>query len=159
MFDISGVLFELRYYSKIDEKNGKYIIPVLVDFDYTITKSSSWEDDTFEVNHDCFPILRKWQDEYGVKIILDTMRGEDNIRPAVELLAENGIDIYGIGENPLQEKGEGCTKKIWAIFSVDDRNVGTPLIRCDEGRAYVDWERIDNEMTPIFKRISDELNV
>ena len=158
MYDINGILFELRHYSKVDESNGKYIIPILVDFDYTITKTSCWKDETFVINHDCFPVLRKWQDKYGVKIILDTMRGEDNISPAVELLEENGIFVYGIGENPLQAKGEGCTKKIWGVFSIDDRNFGSPLIEEEGCRGYIDWKRVDEGLTPIIKRISDSLN-
>jgi len=157
-YNIDGILFELRYYSDIDEKTGKYIIPILVDFDFTITKESSWEDNTFTPNEHCLDTMLKWQNEYGVRFILDTMRGDDNVGQAVEFLESNGIRLLGVGDNPMQAKGDECTKKIWAIMSIDDRNIGTPLIHESGKRAYVDWEEVDEIYSPLIKKISNEIN-
>ena len=54
------------------KRNGKWIIPVVLDFDFTVTCKSSWLDGTFTENEGCFATLKKWTEEYNVMYVLDT---------------------------------------------------------------------------------------
>lgn len=141
------------------KRNGKWIIPIVLDFDFTVTCKSSWLDGTFTENEGCFATLKKWTEEYNVMYVLDTMRGGEHIKPAVDYLVENGISILGVGRNPYQDS-DGCfSTKCWGVFSIDDRNVGTPLIYPENGRPFVDWKKIDAMLTPTLQEIHDKLPI
>ena len=153
--NVDAICSEIRWYGSKDE-NGKYRIPIVLDFDYTCTKKSSWLEGTWEENPHCFDMLKKWQG-IGCVYVLDTMRGKDNVRPAVEWLENNGISLYGIGRNPDQDSEDYCSRKAWGIFSVDDRNVGSFLIYEEGERPYIDWLTTDFFLTPILEKIANRL--
>lgn len=155
--NVDKICEEILWYSKKDENTDKWIIPVVVDFDYTLTKESSWLEGTFTKNNNCFDIMKKWEDEFGVKFMLETMRGEDNIQPAIDFCRENGIEFFGIGRNPLQDADGDTTCKCWGIWSIDDRNAGIFLHCPDDGRPYVNWEILDDYLTPILRKVYNRL--
>lgn len=149
--NVDKICEEIIWYSKKDEKTGKFIIPIILDFDFTITKESSWLKGTFTENDNCIETLKKWENEFGVKYILETMRGEQHIQPAIDFCKSKGLEFFGVGYNPLQNKGETC--KIWGIFDIDDRNAGTFLNKPDNGRPYINWELLDAYLTPILRQV------
>lgn len=153
--NVDKICEEIIWYSKKDEKTGKWIIPIILDFDFTITKESSWLKGTFTENDHCFDTLKMWEDEFGVKYILETMRGAENIQPAINFCKSKGLEFFGVGYNPLQKEGETC--KTWGIWDIDDRNAGTFLKRPKDGRPYVDWEMLEYCMTPILKQVCDRI--
>ena len=85
------------------------------------------------------------------------MRSEKNIQPAIEWLINNGIELYGINHNPDQGMTDDCSNKVWAVFSIDDRNVGTYLIYEKGERPYIDWVAMDANLTPILEEVYEEL--
>ena len=153
-----GIIDEILYYGE-RSKDGRWIIPITVDWDYTLTKCSSWDEGTMEIDYDAFKIMKRWIEDYNVGFILDTMRHDEIIKEPLEILKENGIELYGIRRNPQQDKDGNTVTKAWAVFSVDDRNVGCP-VKMFEGcnRPHVDWEAVDKIMSPILKEVSDNLN-
>jgi len=152
--NVDKICEEIIWYSKKDEITDKYIIPIVVDFDFTITKESSWLKGTFIENDHCFDIMKRWESEFGVKFILETMRGEKHIKPAIEFCKAKGIDFFGIGRNPLQDsEGDDLSCKCWGIWDIDDRNCMIPLHRPKDKRPYVDWETLEMYMTPILRKV------
>lgn len=154
----NGVIDEILYYGERDG-NGRWIIPIAVDWDYTLTKCSSWKNGEMILNEEAFPIMRRWIDKYNVGFILDTMRHDAILEEPLEILKENGIKLYGIRKNPQQDKDGNSVPKCFAIMSIDDRNLGSPLKwhnDCD--RPYVDWTEIDRIGTPILEHISEKLS-
>ena len=154
--NVDKICEELIWYGKKFE-NGKYGIYVIVDFDFTITKASSWLHGTFTENDHCIEIMKKWEKEFNVKFILETMRGEKHIQPAVDFCKSKGIEFFGIGRNPLQDSDGDLSCKCWGVFDIDDRNMGIPLICPEKERPYVDWKSLDERMTPILEKISKRL--
>lgn len=118
----------------------KKVLPVCIDFDGTCVRHCY----PFigEENEHCVEVLKKWVDA-GVGLILDTMRSGKELDEAVKWFEEREIPLYGIGTNPTQSSWTK-SNKAYGVFSVDDRNIGTPLIY-DEVRSRVDWKRIDEE--------------
>ena len=154
--NVDKICEELIWYGKKDD-NGKYGIYIIVDFDFTITKESSWLHGTFTENDHCIETMKKWEKEFNVKFILETMRGEKHIQPAVDFCKSKGIEFFGIGRNPLQESSSEMSCKCWGIFDIDDRNCMIPLKCPKNGRPYVDWELLDYYMTPILRKIQKRI--
>ncbi len=123
------------------------LMPVCVDFDGTLVEHR-YPDIGDEVPH-CVEVLRKWMDG-GVGIILDTMRCGADLEAAVAWCESHGIKLYGVGKCPGQERWT-TSGKAYAVFSVDDRNLGVPVIKPKEGdgRPYVDWEKVDEKYTSL----------
>ena len=152
-----GIIDEILFYSERDE-NGRWIIPIVVDWDYTLTKCSSWDDEEMILNEAAFPIMRRWIEEYNVGFILDTMRHDEILKEPLEILGSENIKLYGIRRNPQQDKDGNTVTKAFAVFSVDDRNVNIPVKWYDNcTRPHVDWEKVDEIMTPILEHISTQL--
>ena len=153
-----GIIDEILFCGERSE-DGRWIIPITVDWDYTITKCSSWEEGTMDVNYDAFKVMKRWIEEYNVGFILDTMRHDEILEEPLNILKENGVELYGVRKNPQQDKDESSVTKAWAVFSIDDRNIGIP-VTIEEGcdRPYVDWKKVDEIMTPILEEISAALN-
>ena len=84
----------------------------------------------------------------GNKIILHTMRSGDHLLDAVRWFRKNGINLYGINENPDQHSWTSSPKPYAHIY-IDDAALGCPL-KSDEinhnGRPFCDWELIGNEL-------------
>ena len=154
MYD--GIVNEIRYYSEKDE-NGRWIIPIEVDWDYTLTKCSSWDTGQMTLNEEAFKVMKRWCDDYNVGWILNTMRYDKILKEPLLILEKRGIKLYGLRKNPLQKEDDGVTKS-FAIMSIDDRNLGTPLKWHDDcDRPYVDWNEINKIGTPILEKINNKL--
>lgn len=144
---------KIREIKDIGGKNDKgYIIPICVDFDATITEENNYPYIGKENPH-AFDIMKRWQKEYNVGWILDTMRGGENKKNAIEYCRKRGLEFYSIGKHPEQASWTDTTKA-YGIFSIDDRNVGTPLKLTENGKLSVDWLKIQEILEPILKRIS-----
>jgi hypothetical protein len=152
-----GIIDEILYYSERSE-DGRWIIPIEVDWDYTLTKCSSWEEGTMEINYDAFEVMKRWSNDYNVGWILNSMRHDEILIEPLKILKENGVKLYGIRKNPQQYKNENTVTKSFAIMSIDDRNIGTPhkwLEGCN--RPHVDWDEVDKITKPILEYISSKL--
>jgi len=143
---------------KIDEDRDNTII--CVDFD-----------DTILTNH--FPKLgqpidgalswlKKFQKE-GAKLILYTMRSDhiiykdrdgSDIFPlseAVNYLQENGIQLYGVNENPSQHTWTNSPKPYSHIY-IDDRGACCPLIYdSNDMCSYVNWSIVGPRVLELIK--------
>jgi hypothetical protein len=77
----------------------------------------------------------------GHRLILFTMRSGQTLIEAVEYLKSEGIDLYGINNNPTQ-----CawtqSPKAYGHYYIDDAAVGCPLITGVHERPFVSWEKI-----------------
>lgn len=85
----------------------------------------------------------------GHKIILFTMRGHkpyngrDLLQEAIDWFEENGIELYGVNENPDQKEWTD-SQKPFANYYIDDAAIGCPKTINDTAkRPYVDWARLD----------------
>lgn len=95
------------------------------------------------------------------KIILYTMRGihnsdgVDELTPAVNWFKENGIELFGINENPADVGWWTDSRKVFAELYIDDLALGTPLIYRSEGK-FVDWLTvfINLHWMGLFKKMS-----
>ena len=154
--NVDKICEELIWYGKKFD-DGRYGIYIVIDFDFTITKASSWLHGTFEENDHCIETMKKWEKDFGVKFILETMRGEKHIQPAIDFCKSKGIEFFGIGRNPLQDSDGDLSCKCWGVFDIDDRNCMIPLVCPKDARPYVNWEILDMYMTPILRKISKRL--
>ena len=153
-----GIIDEILFYSERSE-NGRWIIPIVVDWDYTLTKCSSWESGEMVINTEAFDIMKRWIKDYNVGFILDTMRHDEILKEPLETLEKYGVKLYGLRKNPQQDKDGNTVPKAFAVFSIDDRNVNIPVKWYEDcTRPYVDWIEVDKIMTPILEHISVNLN-
>jgi len=152
-----GIVDEILFYGERSQ-DGRWIIPIAIDWDYTLTKCSSWETGEMVLNEHAFQIMKRWIKEYNVGFILDTMRHDEILEEPLRILNERGITLYGIRKNPQQEKDENSVPKVFAIMSIDDRNLGTPH-SWEDGciRPHVDWNEVDRIASPILEAISNGL--
>lgn len=153
-----GIIDEILYYSE-RSKDGRWIIPIEVDWDYTLTKCSSWADGTMILNEEGFEIMKRWTKDYNVGWILNSMRHDEILKEPLETLENYGVELYSLRKNPCQDKDGNEVTKSFAVFCIDDRNVNTPhkwLEGCN--RPHVDWEAVDKIMSPILEEISEKLN-
>lgn len=148
---------ELIWYGSKSE-NGKWEIYICVDFDYTLTCKGAWTTGKFIENPGCFDILKRWAKDYNCKYVLDTMRGGERLLEAVKWCNENGIEFVGLNRNPHQDKDGESSNKAWCAYSIDDHNLGCPLVYPEgDGRPYVDWNCVDKMMTEILDPLSELL--
>lgn len=154
-FNVDKLAEEIIWYG--EKKNGKYIIPIVIDFDFCLTCRSSWIKGTFIENPHAFDTLKKWEEKYNCGFILETMRGEKKITPALDFIKKKGINLYGIGRNPTQGSDEDLSCKAWGIFNIDDRDMNIPLVYPKNNRPYVDWKALDDLMSLTIKKIHDRI--
>ena len=85
--------------------------------------------------------------EAGHKLILNTMRSDKELQDAVNWLKKNGIELYGVNENPTQKRWTN-SPKVYAHMYIDDAALGCPLINAPElsNRPFVDWDSIDLQL-------------
>lgn len=153
-----GIIDEILFYSERSE-DGRWVIPIVVDWDYTLTKCSSWESGEMVINTEAFDIMKRWIKDYNVGFILDTMRHDEILKEPLETLEKHGVKLYGLRKNPQQDKDGNTVPKAFAVFSIDDRNVNIPVKWYEDcTRPYVDWIEVDKIMTPILEHISVNLN-
>ena len=100
-----------------------------------------------DIGHDigAQPVLKKLV-ECGHKLVLCTMRchplhpgDRDTLQEAVDWFKDNGIELYGVNENPTQKEWTSSPKPYAHIY-IDDSAVGCPL-RMD---GAVDWKVLDD---------------
>ena len=85
--------------------------------------------------------------EAGHKLILNTMRSDKELQDAVNWFKKNGIELYGVNENPTQKRWTN-SPKVYAHIYIDDAALGCPLINAPElsNRPFVDWDSIDLQL-------------
>lgn len=139
--------------------DGRWEIFIGVDFDYTMTCKGSWTTGKFIENPGCFEVLDAWAKEFNCKYVLDTMRSGERANEAAAWCSEHGLELIGINRNPYQSTDYGETRKTWCAYSIDDHNLGCPLIYPEDGgRPYVDWIEVDKQMREILQPLSELLN-
>lgn len=153
----NGIIDEVLYYSERSE-DGRWIIPIEVDWDYTLTKCSSWEKGEMDINYKAFEVMKRWTKDYNVGWILNTMRHDEILKEPLIILEKEGVKLYGLRKNPMQDKDGNEVSKCFAVFTIDDRCVCIPhkwLEGCN--RPHVDWDKVDEIMSPILQYMSDTL--
>ena len=81
----NGIIDEVLYYSERTE-DGRWIIPIEVDWDFTLTKCSSWDTGEMVLNEEAFEIMRRWTKDYNVGWILNSMRHDEILKEPLETL-------------------------------------------------------------------------
>ena len=82
----------------------------------------------------------------GSRLILFTMRSGKQLEDAVEWFAKNKIELYGVQQNPTQQKWTSSPKAYAQIY-IDDAALGCPLIvPVDDSRPYVDWLEVRQQL-------------
>jgi len=122
-------------------KNDFFVIGL--DFDGTVVKHK-FPAIGEEVPY-CLDVLKALQSA-GHKIVLNTMRSDRPegafLTDAVNFLAERGIELWGINENPNQ-KNWTTSPKVYANLYIDDAALGVPLKQDSEDeRPFVDWKTV-----------------
>ena len=98
----------------------------------------------------CVETLKKWQENYGVVYILSTMRNGKYLDDAVKWFEERNIPLYGIQKEPTQERWTD-SPKCHGDFCIDDRNIPNYLKTDELGIPFIDWETMDEQITPMLK--------
>ena len=88
----NGIIDEILYYSERSE-DGRWIIPIEVDWDYTLTKCSSWEEGTMDINYEAFEVMKRWSKDYNVGWILNSMRHDEILKETLEILEIEGVKV------------------------------------------------------------------
>lgn len=85
--------------------------------------------------------------EAGHKLILNTMRSDKELQDAVNWFKKNGIELYGVNENPTQKRWTN-SPKVYAHMYIDDAAFGCPLINAPElsNRQFVDWDSVNRQL-------------
>ena len=125
----------------------------MIDFDGTVVKHRypAVGEDIGAV-----PVLRKLV-KNGHHLILSTMRsrdseGVDTLQPAIDWFNTNGIELYGVNENPSQKEWTQ-SPKIYGNIYIDDAALGAPL-KIDNSphpifgasTPYIDWETVSIQL-------------
>ena len=145
------LLNEIKYLAQ----NG---ISIAVDFDSTLCLTDGYPN-IVGPNGDCFHILRKWQ-AMGCKILLHTMRHGTELEAARVWCANCKFFFDGVNHNPEnEERDPDWNEKMYAVFYIDDKALGTPLLHDTEGiiRDHVDWEEIDKIYTPFLEELIEKV--
>jgi len=104
------------------------------------------------------PILKKLV-ENGHQLILFTMRSNipytkgngkeikdvpagNYLDDAVNWFKDNGIELFGINNNPTQ-KDWTLSPKAYAHLYIDDAALGAPLVYDKHDRPYIDWKKVE----------------
>ena len=79
----------------------------------------------------------------GHKLILNTMRSDYELELAVNWFKRNGIELYGIQQDPKQSHWTN-SPKCHADISIDDRNIGCPLIndKSKSSKPFINWDEV-----------------
>jgi hypothetical protein len=87
----------------------------------------------------------------GHRLILNTMRCGKELQDAVDWFTNNGIDLYGVNEDPGQ-KDWTQSPKVFADIYIDDAALGCPVIidPSYNERAFVDWIAVEKSLRFLF---------
>lgn len=152
-----GVVEEILFYGE-KSNDGRWIIPIEVDWDYTLTKCSSWASGDMILNEEGFEVMKRWTKDYNVGWILNSMRHDEILKKPLEILENHNVKLYSLRKNPQQDKDGNEVTKCFAIMAIDDRCLGIPqqwLEGCN--RPHVDWKKVDELGTPMLEYISNKL--
>lgn len=126
---------------------------IAIDFDGTIVEHE------FPEIGNPVPGAFRWMREFidaGAKLILYTMRSDtdrsgDVLSQAVEFCRDNGIEFWGVNENPEQREWTS-SPKVYAKIYIDDAAMGCPLKPSAKmgGRDYVDWDCVGPKVMEII---------
>jgi len=111
---------------------------IAVDFDGTIVKHAYPK-----VGEECegaFLWMKKWQ-QAGARLILYTMRSNQELKDAYAFCRERGLDFWGLNENPTQDSWTN-SPKVFADIYVDDAAFGCPKVIDKKGNIHVDWAAV-----------------
>lgn len=98
------------------------------------------------------PVLKKLA-QNGHKLMLWTMRGSGKeLADAVKWFEVNEIPLWGINENPIQQKRKwSLSHKQHASLYIDDAALGAPLLYnpviCD--RPFINWDIVEATLTKL----------
>lgn len=84
------------------------------------------------------------------------MRNNGDLEAAVKWARKQGFIFDGVNRNPeADERYPGYSQKMYAVFYIDDKSFGTPLLHDTNNkiRDHVDWEEIDKKYTPYLEKI------
>ena len=124
---------------------------ICVDFDGTIV------DHQYPEIGKPVPAAIKWLKrihQSGGKLILYTMRSDggtmgDVLSDAVNYLKSEGIELFGVNENPTQ-KSWTSSPKVYGEIYIDDAAFGCPLIHPKGfARPCVDWKKVGPQVEHI----------
>ena len=125
-------------------------VTIAIDFDGTVVKHHfPYVGEEIPL---CVDIMKEYIEKYNVGWILDTMRADKELEDAIKWFGDRGVVLYGVGKDPTQHQWTK-SPKCYAPLSIDDRNVGTPLIYEYGERPYVDWKEIDKILSPKRERL------
>ena len=88
------------------------------------------------------------------------MRNNGDLESAVNWSKEQGFIFDGVNSNPeANERYPGYSQKMYAVFYIDDKSFGVPLLHDTENklRDHVDWEEIDRIYTPFLEKITNSI--
>lgn len=108
---------------------------IAVDFDGTIVKHAYPE--IGEEIKGAFLWMNKWK-QAGARLILYTMRSQDDLKEAYAFCRERGVDFWALNENPTQGDWT-VSPKVFADIYVDDSAFGCPKTIDKKGNVHVDW--------------------
>ena len=89
------------------------------------------------------PVLKRLVGK-GHQLILWTMRSGKELNDAIKWFEDNGIELYGIQENPNQ-KSWTASPKAYAQLYIDDAALGSPC-KVDpslSNRKFIDWKEVE----------------
>lgn len=111
---------------------------ILVDFDGTVVKHE------FPYVGEAVPNAINVLKELiynGHKIVLYTMRSRHFLNDAIEWYDNHNIPLHNVKYDDIKFIRNESNKCDGDIV-IDDRNLGIPLIKPDNGRPYVDWDKV-----------------
>jgi len=106
-------------------------------------------------------VMKNLQNQ-GHKLILYTMRsdiedphsdygqdifpeGGEYLTEALDYCKNNGIEFWGVNENPEQHSWTHSPKAYAQIY-IDDATLGCPLVYPKIGKPYVDWLKVEKQL-------------
>lgn len=116
---------------------------ISIDFDGTVVEHR-YPDVGPDVPH-AAEVLRELA-TVGHKLILFTMRDEEELETAVQWFEKNNIPLFGVNTDP-EQKSWTSSPKAYAELNIDDRDICCPLVYPPSGeRPYVDWKAVAAEL-------------
>lgn len=133
------------------KENNKTSIVVSLDFDGTLVRTDHYPYFDPTPLPGCLETLEWLKEEKGAKFILLTQRDHTHVaalgralrikngkpsvlQNAIDWCEGNGIELWGVNENPGQS-GWSDSRKVYSDLIIDDRCAGIPLTQ----EGCVDW--------------------
>lgn len=105
-----------------------------IDFDGTIVEDKYPE--IGELREDAVEVINRLKKDYF--LILNTCRTGEKLQEAVDFLKANGIEFDLVNANhPALIEKYGDTRKIFADYYIDDRNLGNIMLGWDEVEVWL----------------------